>query len=403
MEVIAMDPDTALAFSAARMLAVTEAPYLAAALFAVTPLAAPGLGTFAVDSRWRLYLDPACFASWTPSQAGAVLLHEIGHLVRDHAGRAESAGVDDHRRWNYAADAELNDDLLEAGSDLPPNCVTPQSLGCQPGDFAETYYAAIAPPPPPPADAMSDGTCGSGAGGPRRPWELGDSAGGADGGLDTAQADLVRRRVAVEIAAAATARGDMPGGWERWAAQQLDPPTVAWRKVLAGAIRQAVAWRAGMVDYSYHRPGRRRLPRIITPAWRRPIPTIAAVVDTSGSMSRADLDAAMAEVQGIASGVGVRGRQLRLLSVDAAAHSVTPVNDLRQIVLTGGGGTDMRVGITAAEALKPRPDAIVVLTDGDTPWPQTPGRAKLVCAVISAQPPARTPSWATTVHIPAGG
>ena len=63
----------------------------------------------------------------------------------------------------------------------------------------------------------------------------------------------------------------------------------------------------------------------------------------------------------------------------------------------------MRVGITAAEALKPRPDAIVVLTDGDTPWPQTPGRAKLVCAVISAQPPARTPSWATTVHIPAGG
>src|ERR1700737_4963674 len=105
MEVIAMDPDTALAFSAARMLAVTEAPYLAAALFAVTPLAAPGLGTFAVDFRWRLYLDPACFASWTPSQAGAVLLHEIGHLVRDHAGRAESAGVDDHRRWNYAADA----------------------------------------------------------------------------------------------------------------------------------------------------------------------------------------------------------------------------------------------------------------------------------------------------------
>jgi hypothetical protein len=156
------------AFEARGSTAAVQAPYLAAALFSVSPVASPGLGTFAVDARWRLYMDPDRFATWTPSQAAAVLIHEIGHLLRDHAGRAESAGVDDHRRWNYAADAELNDDLIEAGTDLPPGCVTPQSLGCQPGGLAETYYASIAAPPPPSANAAGDGTCGSGPGGSPR-------------------------------------------------------------------------------------------------------------------------------------------------------------------------------------------------------------------------------------------
>jgi hypothetical protein len=72
-------------------------------------------------------------------------------------------------------------------------------------------------------------------------------------------------------------------------------------------------------------------------------------------------------------------------------------------VLKGGGGTNMRVCIAAAEALKPRPDAVVVLTDGATPWLEAPGSSRLICGVISAQPPSGTPSWATTVHIPVGG
>src|SRR5690349_7410766 len=39
---------------AARLVAVTHAPYLAHALFTVSPVAAEGLGTFAVDRSWRL-------------------------------------------------------------------------------------------------------------------------------------------------------------------------------------------------------------------------------------------------------------------------------------------------------------------------------------------------------------
>ena len=89
--------------TAARLVAVEHAPYLAHALFATYPVAAEGLGTFAVDRGWRLYLDPASLAGWGPGLAGGVLVHEAGHLVRAHAERADALGADvDHQRWNIA-------------------------------------------------------------------------------------------------------------------------------------------------------------------------------------------------------------------------------------------------------------------------------------------------------------
>ena len=392
-----LDDAERLALAAARLLAVDDAPYLASALFSLTPLAAPGLGTMAVDRYWRLYIDPDCLDRWTASQQAAVLTHEIGHLIRGHAERADAACADDKLAWNYAADAEINDDLLDAGADLPPGCVTPESIGCAPGDFAEVYYQALMAQ----GQAATGAGCGSGAGGPGQSWELGEASGdAATGGLDPADAELVRRKAAIAVAEA-SGRGTMPGGWARWAAGVLAPPVLPWRRLLGGAVRHALTCGGGGEHPTYRRPGRRRIPGVLTPAMRRPLPNLALVVDTSGSMSAADLDAAMSEVAGIAAAAGVRGTSLRLLSVDATTHSVTPVKRVADVVLSGGGGTDMRVGIAAAAALHPRPDAIVVLTDGDTPWPERPTTPRLVCAVISNHPPVGTPPWAATVHIPA--
>ncbi|HEX2192483.1 MAG TPA: hypothetical protein VHH09_04765, partial [Acidimicrobiales bacterium] len=77
----------------ARMWAVHRHPYLAAAIFASPVLPAPGLGKVTVDESWRLYVDPEVVDSWSIEVLGSLLVHHAGHLVRDHAGRAQHMGV----------------------------------------------------------------------------------------------------------------------------------------------------------------------------------------------------------------------------------------------------------------------------------------------------------------------
>lgn len=400
------------AFRLGRLVAAERAPYFMHALFATAPVAAPGLGTFAVDGSWRLYMDPDLLvgpARWDATTIGAVLLHEAGHLLRDHSARATNLPTPRHHlAWNLAGDAEINDDLLAAGVPLPEGAVTPAALGCQDGDLAETYYAHLVPPGSTPA-LPDDGSagCGSGSGCPPAPGELPAGIALPDGTatpLAPAEGDLVRRRVALAVQEAAAAqgkgRGTVPAGMTRWASAVLAPPTVPWDRVLRAAVRRAVADRAGRVDYTYARPSRRSVPGIIKPAMRAPSVVVSVIVDTSGSMSTTDLDAAMSEVTGVLRSSGVAREHLRLLSVDAAASTPQRIRSVAAVRLTGGGGTDMRVGITAAEDATPAPHVVIVLTDGDTPWPDTPTRARLICAVIRPTPPTDTPTWATTVHIP---
>ena len=61
----------------------------------------------------------------------------------------------------------------------------------------------------------------------------------------------------------------------------------------------------------------------------------------------------------------------------------------------------MRAGLTVAGETRPRPEVIVVLTDGDTPWPATapPGAAVVIALLGRASqdlPP--TPTWAERIE-----
>lgn len=107
------------------------------------PLAVPRMATFAVDRHWRVYVDPGRLAEWGPSLAGAVLLHEAGHLLRDHAGRADALGAvsaEDKHRWNIAGDLAINDDLVADGIELPAMPVLPDTLGLDRGLLEEDYW-----------------------------------------------------------------------------------------------------------------------------------------------------------------------------------------------------------------------------------------------------------------------
>lgn len=415
MRTRALDAAETEAFRLGRMLAVQHMPYWARALFALSPLAATDLATFAVDARWRLYMDPALLTGpqrWDTPTVAAVLLHEIGHLLRDHAGRAQSVPSPlQHTAWNYAGDAEINDDLIAAGVALPEGVVTPATLGCADGDVAENYYAAICDPSHPMSDeahaaaGMDDAGCGSGSGCTAVAAEIGDSDGGGDdapAGLAEAEAERVRTLTARDTTTfGSTGRGTVPAGVARWASETLTPAPVAWQTILAAAVRRSMADAAGRMNYTYSRPSRRQIPGIVRPAMREPLVSVAVVVDTSGSMSPTELDEAVGQVRRVARTSGVAGSSVQVITCDAQATDAQRATGAGTVALTGGGGTDMRVGIAAAMRLRPSPDVVIVLTDGFTPWPDSGIGARLICGLIAADPAyvPDPPTWATRVDI----
>jgi predicted metal-dependent peptidase len=197
-------------------------------------------------------------------------------------------------------------------------------------------------------------------------------------------------------------RGDVPAGWQRWSDDILTP-VVNWRRQLAAAVRHGVADVAGRVDFTYRRPSRRAaaVPDIVLPSLRQPLPQVAMVLDTSGSMSDDMLAQALGEVSGVLRSLGLGRRNLRVICCDAKAYGQQRILDARDVRLLGGGGTDMGAGLAAAAEMRPRPDLAIVLTDGHTPWPRrAPDGIRVVVGLMDAD--GRTPEWATTVLVDTG-
>ncbi|HEY5855069.1 MAG TPA: hypothetical protein VIW24_13695, partial [Aldersonia sp.] len=75
----------------------------------------------------------------------------------------------------------------------------------------------------------------------------------------------------------------------------------------------------------------------------------------------------------------------------------------------GGGGTDLRTGFAKALRARPRPDVLVVLTDGQSPWPTRRPGCRTVVGLFQRENswsehdpdyvPDGPPEWARVVDI----
>ncbi|MFF2576215.1 vWA domain-containing protein [Streptomyces goshikiensis] len=354
---------------AARLHATRVRPYLATALFALHVVESRRVPTMAVDRHWRCYVSPA-FVDRTPvEELAGVWVHEVSHLLRDHHGRGDRVarerglhGPGERLRMNIAADFEINDDVFGDGLVRPEGAVDPASVGLPEGRLMEDYLRRFGLGPHTAHMAWLD--CGSGADGREREWDLGPD--GAHG-LSEQERDAVRFRVAQGIAGRP---GSTPQGWKRWAEEAFHPPQ-PWRELLGVAVRSAVSGSGAGEDYSYGRPSRRSagVPGAVLPSLRRRPPRVCVVIDTSGSVSDAELGSALLEVAAIARAVGGRRDLVTVVPCDAAARIAHPLCSAEGIPLPGGGGTDLRTGFAKALRSSARPDVIVVLTDGQTRWP----------------------------------
>ena len=233
--------------------------------------------------------------------------------------------------------------------------------------------------------------CGSGSGGEQAPCEFGD---GDDAGhpVSTIEAEAILVQAAQDII---KSRGTAPSSMVEEAETLLKPSPTPWQRLLAAHVRQAVAWAAGHVDQSYQRRSRRRdnailRPlgggdgrKLVKPGWVAPTPSIEAIVDTSGSMSVADVAVCRNEIEAIARKVGCRGDSLVVTEVDAKVQSSQKYRTQKALGgIHGRGGTDMRVGIQHALNRKHRPDVIVLLTDGETPYPEAKLPVPLIVVIV---------------------
>lgn len=395
-----------------------------------------GSSWIGVDEHGRIYYDDVEIMSREPFEIAVTFMHETWHTLRQHAQRARTfwaalasdaslaqvvAGMDDgarHKVWNLAGDAEINCPLQVQFGDTPEGAalfakwITPSALRAKfgiatpDGAPAEVFARAILEKQDPLDGLDPDCGGGSGADGTPQPWEAGEGEGDKPAGKDETALEVMRHETAKSINEAAAA-GKIPGDVARWAEVKLAPPKICWERELRTKVRRALIFIAGHDDFTYARPSNQRQAGIILPGTQSPELNVDVVLDDSGSMGNGEgslLNRAVAEIDGVCKAA----TRVRFTACDSSvnSHKRTTFEGRATAVFdrfTGGGGTDMRVGIAAALANKPKANVIVVLTDGETPWPdkQPKGCAVVVGLVgnVDEFTRGRVPKWASVVEI----
>lgn len=400
----------------ARAYCAERLPWFAPALFKCKIQLTELVAVAAIDMNLNVYFNPEVIDQIDResidrkdalAQIGFLWIHEISHILREHSERAKAQNAD-AKLWNIAADLEINDsnwsDLIMPKS-FPG--LLPQTYNLPTGQITEFYYKKI-------LQEIEEHNQqfkyvvdeGEGVHGHSRPWEL-EGKGLGDGQvLDPLQLDIVRRAVAKEMQDTEVGIGTLPGGWKNWAREMLKSK-VDWRKKLRHRMKMSIATGLGnKLDYSFQRPSRRQsvYHPILPPTLSGQLnANIACVVDTSGSMDSRQLNQALAEIQAL---LKAFQSPVTIIPCDAKAYRHSKIAFEHELFtmdnLAGGGGTDMRVGITAALNLRPKPDAILVLTDGYTPFPARPFKTPVLFGLLGKNPPKPpNPPWQsdTVVHI----
>ena len=265
--------------------------------------------------------DPELAAAWTPAQLGSVLVHHVCHLLRTHGERAQGLGVGPGRGAHLGPRRRRRDQRRPGARRARPArpAGAPPRPGAPDGLLAEQYFEGIA------------AATRHGAGGRR--GEPGPF--GANGGKRR-EAGLTAEAARTGCPGRATARAGCPAGRpnccggrsRRTSSRTASRPGPCRPGCCAGRRRSsprrstgAPCSRPSCAGPSPRSPGRSTTPTggrpagrpwpgdVVLPALRRPVPEVAVVCDTSGSMSEDLLAMALAEVEGLlrAAGAGPAG------------------------------------------------------------------------------------------------
>lgn len=416
--------------AAGRLIASRKAPYFRSMITALVPHPTPGLGTIGVTKTALLIYDPEWIALRTQDEMGALYWHEVMHLVLNHHGRR---GDKDPFLYNVAGDIFINDQGRNMGLQFPPGGMFPELFGFPKNLTTEEYYGLLLKEVEEKVKQIVEskqgkqgdwksGQCGSGAGnkiegepesGGKGEGEGDEEGTGDDGGRSESELQQTRMRVAEQVrdhARQNKGRGSMPLGLDRWADEALKPAKVPWQSVLGRVVRQAVAYRPGAVDYSYSRISRRQsgvgfgVGRPVLPAFVRPVPQVAFILDTSGSMGQEQLAAGLAEAAAV---LQATGAEITFMSCDYAVHAVGKVENPAQLakLVKGGGGSSFIPAFEHLAKMRKRHQLAVFATDGDISVPtHAPRDMRVVWLLIDAYRGSNAPcDWGDKIVVSTRG
>lgn len=356
------------AIDIARTRLAIDHPFLASAVMRMEWVADNDIPTLAVDGR-RGYYSPKWFDTLTLEHQLFCLAHEGMHVMLEHcpmvrAWSTATIGPDgkpyDADRMNRAMDYLINGSLLKEGFKAPPlpggGRVCHDVRWNLDSDLIAVYREL----------EQSGGSGSSGGNGGQAMDEHRPAEG--DPVMDAAD---VKAAAHVHKAVNSGREAGKDSPLVRSVLRRFDVPDESpW------AILRDKMSRGSPTKTTWSRPNRHLLARgIIAPSTVSEVSEpIAVVVDISGScvdmipLFLSHIAAIVTDTK--PQSLLIAFTNTRVVKTWETQDAYAMANGLNEIEVPEGGGTDMRVGIDFAE--KSNYNRVVVLTDGETPFPHNP-------------------------------
>jgi predicted metal-dependent peptidase len=280
------------------------------------------------------------------------LCHEVGHVIAQHSSRC---GSRNHKKWNYAGDAWINDMLNDCNVGQPiPNTVN------MPGSKDKTTETIYDELPPEQDNGGGDGQFQNGIGDDIEYKEMTES-----------EAKELEAEIKVDIAQAAQAakaRGKLPGKLAEVVADIINVKT-PWFDILerymVGLTKQ---------DYTWTRPNRRFIGDGMYLPSTGVVPSMGELVvqkDISGSVNPHEDAHFNGHIKRMIE--SCKPSRVHVLYTDTGVqkHDIFECGEEVTFQFKSGGGTDMRAGFDYINDIGLTPDVVVTLTDGYTPFPES--------------------------------
>lgn len=374
--------------AAARTKLIIDKPFLGALVLRLPMIMADPqwCTTTATDAR-KFYYNPEFIEQLTLSETQFILAHEALHCALSHFARRE------HRikhRWDLACDYAINPLLIKDGLDAPPGSLYERSyedmtaeeiypylddnenqetldqhLYDKPDDQPKDQDRSEQPPPPTPENNEDSDNEAS----PQQQPD--ENTGGAPQPppLSKDEQDNLSVQWQQRLAGAAQQAmqaGKLSGDMQRLV-DFLIQPQLPWRMLLARYMTALAR-----DDYNYTRPSTRRGDPAIFPSLRSSQVEVVVVLDTSGSISEAEMKEFVSEIDAIK---GQMRAKITLHACDAELSKYGPwtFEPWEEFKLPekfdGGGGTDFRPVFKWAEQLDKTPDLLIYFTDAEGFFP----------------------------------